>query len=104
MRPVVGVELADPQHPAEEAGTLGFQSSKEEADVAGSVTVAESLTRPDPRCPLDGCLAECLFHAWAKDSHHHLPERSEEIFVVLAQHVVCRLLEYSHALLFLLLS
>jgi hypothetical protein len=45
-----------------------------------------------------------LFHAWAKDDHHHLLERTEESFVVLAQHVVCRFLEYSHALLFLLLS
>jgi hypothetical protein len=47
LKPVVGVELA-----AEEAGTLDFQSSEEEADVAGSVTVAESLTRPALRCPL----------------------------------------------------
>jgi hypothetical protein len=45
-----------------------------------------------------------LFHAWAKDGHHHLPERTEESFVVLAQHVVCRFLEYPHALLFLLLN
>jgi hypothetical protein len=51
LRPVVGAELADPQHLAEEAGMLDFQSSEEEADVAGSVTVAESLTRPAPRCP-----------------------------------------------------
>jgi hypothetical protein len=53
---------------------------------------------------LDGCLAERLFHAWAKDGHHHLLERTEESFVVLAQYVVCRFPEYSHALLFLLLS
>jgi hypothetical protein len=33
---------------------------------------------------LDGCLAERLFHAWAKDSHHHLLERTEEGFLVLA--------------------
>jgi hypothetical protein len=52
LKPVVGVELADPQHPAEEAGTPDFQSSEEEADVADSVTVVESLTRPAPRCPL----------------------------------------------------
>jgi hypothetical protein len=45
-----------------------------------------------------------LFHAWAKDGHHHLLERTEESFVVLAQHVVCRFLEYSHTLLFILLS
>jgi hypothetical protein len=45
-----------------------------------------------------------LFHAWAKDGHHHLLERTKESFVVLAQHVVCRFLEYSHTLLFLLLS
>jgi hypothetical protein len=25
-----------------------------------------------------------LFHAWAKDGHHHLLERTEESFVVLA--------------------
>jgi hypothetical protein len=53
---------------------------------------------------LDGRLAERLFHAWAKDDHHHLLERTEESFVVLAQHVVCRFLEHSHALLFFLLS
>jgi hypothetical protein len=52
LKPVVRAELADPQHPAEEAGTLDFQSSEEEADVAGSATVAESLTRPALRCPL----------------------------------------------------
>jgi hypothetical protein len=52
LRHAVGAELADPQHPAEEAGMLGFQSSEEEADVAGSVTVAESSTRPVPQCPL----------------------------------------------------
>jgi hypothetical protein len=52
LRPVVGAELADPQHPAEEDGKLDFQSSEEEADVAGSVMVVESLTRPAPLCPL----------------------------------------------------
>jgi hypothetical protein len=52
LRPEVGAELADPQHPAEEAGKLDFQSSEEEADVAGPVMVVESSTRPAPRCPL----------------------------------------------------
>jgi hypothetical protein len=104
LKLVTGAELAAPQCPAEEAETLDFQSSEEEAAVAGSVTAAESLTHPAPRCPLDGCLAERLLHARAKDGHHHLLERSEESFVVLAKHVVCRFLEYSHALLFFLLS
>jgi hypothetical protein len=45
-----------------------------------------------------------LFHARAKDGHHHLLERTEESFVVLAQHVVCGFLEYPHALFFLLLN
>jgi hypothetical protein len=104
LKLVMGAELADPQRPAEGAGMLDFQSSEEEAAVAGYVTVVESLTRPAPRCPLDGCLAERLFHAWAKDGHHHLLKRTKESFVVLAKHVVCRFLEYSHALLFVLLS
>jgi hypothetical protein len=39
LRPVVAAELADPQHPAEEAGKLDFQSSEEEVEVAGSVMV-----------------------------------------------------------------
>jgi hypothetical protein len=52
LRPVVGAELADPQRPAEEAGKLDFQRSKEEAGLAGSVVVVESLIRPAPRCPL----------------------------------------------------
>jgi hypothetical protein len=52
LRPVVGAVLADPQHPAEEVGKLDFQSSEEEADVADSVMVVESLIRPAPRCPL----------------------------------------------------
>jgi hypothetical protein len=37
---------------------------------------------------LDGCFSECLLHAWAKDSHHHLLERTKESFVVLAQNVI----------------
>jgi hypothetical protein len=53
---------------------------------------------------LDGCLAECLVHAWAKDNHHHLLERTKESFVVLAQNVVCRIPECLHALLSLLLG
>jgi hypothetical protein len=51
LRPVVGAELADPQRLAEKAGKLDFQRC-EEAGLAGSVTVVESLTRPIPRCPL----------------------------------------------------
>jgi hypothetical protein len=38
--------------------------------------------------PLKGCLTECLLHAWTKDSHHHLLERTKESFVVPAQDVV----------------
>jgi hypothetical protein len=53
---------------------------------------------------LDRRLAECLLHAWAKDSHHHLLERTKESFVVLAQNVVCRIPECLHALLSLLLG
>jgi hypothetical protein len=53
---------------------------------------------------LDGCLAECLLHAWAKDSHHHLLECTKERFVVLAQNVVCRIPKCLHALLSLLLG
>jgi hypothetical protein len=45
-----------------------------------------------------------LYHAWAKDGHHHLLERTEESLVVLAQHVICGFLEHPHALLFLLLN
>jgi hypothetical protein len=37
---------------------------------------------------LDRRLVECLLHAWAKDSHHHLLERTKESFVVPAQDVV----------------
>jgi hypothetical protein len=51
LRPVVGAELVDPQRLAEEAGKLDFQRSEEEAGLAGSVMVVESLTRPTPRCP-----------------------------------------------------
>jgi hypothetical protein len=53
---------------------------------------------------LDGCLTECLRHAWAKDSHHHLLERTKESFVVLAQNVVRRILERLQAFLSLLLG
>jgi hypothetical protein len=53
---------------------------------------------------LDGCLAECLRHAWAKDSHHHLLERTKESFVVFAQNVVRRILERLQAFLSLLLG
>jgi hypothetical protein len=53
---------------------------------------------------LDGCLAECLLHAWAKDSHHHLLERTKESFVVLAQNVIRSIPERLQAFLFLLLG
>jgi hypothetical protein len=53
---------------------------------------------------LDGCLAECLLHAWAKDSHHHLLERTKESFVVPAQDVVRGISERLYALLPLLLG
>jgi hypothetical protein len=53
---------------------------------------------------LDGCLAECLLHAWAKDSHHHLLERTKESFVVPAQDVVRSIAECLQAFLFLLLG
>jgi hypothetical protein len=53
---------------------------------------------------LDGCLAECLLHAWAKDSHHHLLERTKESFEVPAKNVVCSIPECLHALLSLLLG
>jgi hypothetical protein len=53
---------------------------------------------------LNGCLTECLLHAWAKDSHHHLLERTKESFVVPAQDVVRRIPECLHALLSLLLG
>jgi hypothetical protein len=51
---------------------------------------------------LDGCLTECLLHAWAKDSHHHLLERTKESFVVLAQNVIRRIPERLQAFLSLL--
>jgi hypothetical protein len=53
---------------------------------------------------LNGCLAECLLHAFAKDSHHHLLECTKESFVVPAQYVVRRFPECLHALLSLLLG
>jgi hypothetical protein len=53
---------------------------------------------------LDGCLAECLLHAWAKDSHHHLLERTKESFVVPAQDMVRGISERLYALLPLLLG
>jgi hypothetical protein len=52
LRPAVGAELVDLQRLAEEDGKLDSQRSEEEAGPAGSVMVAESLTRPIPRCPL----------------------------------------------------
>jgi hypothetical protein len=52
LRPAVGAELVDPQRLAEGAGKLDFRRSEEEAELAGSVMVVESLTRPAPRCPL----------------------------------------------------
>jgi hypothetical protein len=51
-KPAVGAGLAVPQRLAEEAAKLDFQRSKEEAELAGSVVVIESLTRPAPQCPL----------------------------------------------------
>jgi hypothetical protein len=51
---------------------------------------------------LDGCFTERLLHAWAKDSHHHLLERTKESFVVLAQHVIRRIPERLQAFLSLL--
>jgi hypothetical protein len=53
---------------------------------------------------LDGCLAECLLHAWTEDSYHHLLERTKEIFVVLAQDVVHGISERLYAFLLLLLG
>jgi hypothetical protein len=53
---------------------------------------------------LDGCLAECLLHAWAKDSHHHLLKRTKKGFVVLAQNEIHSILERLQAFLFLLLG
>jgi hypothetical protein len=53
---------------------------------------------------LDGRLAECLLHAWAKDNDHHLLERTKESFVVLAQDVVRGISERLQAFLPLLLG
>jgi hypothetical protein len=53
---------------------------------------------------LKGCLAECLLHAWTKDSHHHLLERTKESFVVPAQDVVHGIPERLYAFLPLLLG
>jgi hypothetical protein len=52
LRPAVEAELAGPQRPAEEAGKLDFQCSEEEAELAGSAVVVESLIHPVPRCLL----------------------------------------------------
>jgi hypothetical protein len=53
---------------------------------------------------LDGCLAECLLHAWTEDSHHHLLERTKGSFVVPAQDVVRGISERLYAFLVLLLG
>jgi hypothetical protein len=53
---------------------------------------------------LDGCPAERLLHAWAKDSHHHLLEGTKESFVVPAQDVVRGIPERLNAFLLLLLG
>jgi hypothetical protein len=52
LKPVVGAEPTVSQRLVEEDGKLDSQRSEEEAGPAGSVMVAESLTRPIPRCPL----------------------------------------------------
>jgi hypothetical protein len=51
---------------------------------------------------LDGCLGECLLHAWTEDSYHHLLERTKESFVVPAQDVVRGISERLYAFLLLL--
>jgi hypothetical protein len=51
LRPTVEAEPAVSQQPAEEAGKLDFRRSEEEAALAGSIVVAESLIRPAPQCP-----------------------------------------------------
>jgi hypothetical protein len=56
LRPAVGAELVDLQRLAAGAGKLDSQRSEEEAGLAGSIMVAESLTRPIPRCPLERVL------------------------------------------------
>jgi hypothetical protein len=53
---------------------------------------------------LNGCLAECLLHAWTEDSYHHLFERTKESSVVPAQDVVRIISERLHAFLPLLLG
>jgi hypothetical protein len=53
---------------------------------------------------LDGCFTECLLHAWAKDSHHHLLECPKESLVVLAQNVIRNTTERLQAFLSLLLG
>jgi hypothetical protein len=53
---------------------------------------------------LKGCLAECLLHAWTKDSHHHLLECTKKSFVVPAQDVVRGISERLYAFLPLLLG
>jgi hypothetical protein len=53
---------------------------------------------------LDGYLAECLLHAWAKDSHHHLLKRTKKGFVMLAQNEIRNILERLQVFLFLLLG
>jgi hypothetical protein len=53
---------------------------------------------------LDGCLAECLLHAWAKDSYHHLLKCTKKSFLVLAQNEIRRVPECLQAFLFLLLG
>jgi hypothetical protein len=52
LLPAAGVEMADLPRLVEEDGKLNSLRSEEEAGPAGSVMVAESLTRPIPRCPL----------------------------------------------------
>jgi hypothetical protein len=53
---------------------------------------------------LDRCLTECLLHARAKDSHHHLLECTKKSFVVLAQNVIRSIPERLQAFLSLLLG
>jgi hypothetical protein len=53
---------------------------------------------------LDGYLAECLLHAWAKDSYHHLLKRTKKGFVMFAQNEIRSILERLQVFLFLLLG
>jgi hypothetical protein len=53
---------------------------------------------------LNGCLAECLLHAWTEDNHHHLFERTKESFVVPAQDVFRGISECLYTFLPLLLG